>query len=124
MTAAREKIQEAPVLDDGMLSELAGGADGSVVSSLVEGFLEESEERIRAIRRAVAADNIEAIGFQAHALKSTAATYGAMRLGEMAAALERMAKTGDSSTAREQSDSIEAVWPLTRAAFTDRFLSG
>ena len=113
-----------PLLDDGTLSELAGGAGDEIIGPLVEGFLEESEERVQAIRDAVARSDIDAIGFQAHALKSTASTYGAMRLGSIAALLESVARQGDCDAATVRVRDIDQTWPATRVAFVSRFLSG
>lgn len=122
MTTDRGQTEE-PVLDDAILSEMAGGSGNDVVATLVEGFLEEARDRVRAIDEAVARQDVEAVGFQAHALKSTARTYGATRLGSVASVLEEAAKVTDCAIVRDNAGGIEALMQQTEAAFRSRFLS-
>lgn len=112
------------LLDESTLAELAGGDSDDIVGVLVEGFLEEAEERIGAIRTAAQDHDSDAVGFQAHALKSTSATYGALRLSQLAASIERAARDGDCGTVTAGVDGLDAVWQQTHKAFRARFLSG
>ncbi|WP_417519420.1 Hpt domain-containing protein [Minwuia sp.] len=113
-----------PLLDDGILADMAGGSGDDVVAALVEGFLEEARDRVAAILKAAADHDEAAVGFQAHALKSTSATYGALRLRQVAADLERAAREGDSAAIPLGLQGIEALWRETDAAFRARFLTG
>lgn len=113
-----------PVLDDAILAEMAGGSGVDVVAALVEGFLEEARDRVKAIADAVGKSDPHAVGFQAHALKSTAQTYGAVRLGDVASELEEAAKAADCAVIDHRSDYINGLLKETEAAFRARFLSG
>lgn len=121
MSTDRE-LTDDPVLDDAILSNMAGGSD--VVATLVEGFLEEARERVSAIEEAVARHDVAAVGFQAHALKSTAQTYGATRLGSVASILEEAAKVPECEIVRHRAGYIEGLMDETEKAFRARFLSG
>lgn len=119
-----QNVRPEPVLDDAILSEMAGGSGDEVVSTLVEGFLEEARDRVRAIGEALERRDVQAVGFQAHALKSTARTYGAARLGAVASDLEEAAKTPDCGVVRGHAVDIDDLLSETEQAFRSRFLSG
>lgn len=118
------KLEDLPVLDDEILAEMTGGSGDDVVEALVEGFLDEVEGRVGAFDEALAGDDIGAMGFQAHALKSVSRTYGAMRLGTLAERLERAARKGDCGQVRADAGDLKEIWRSTNAAFRSRFLSG
>jgi HPt (histidine-containing phosphotransfer) domain-containing protein len=117
-------MDRAVVLDDGILSDMVGGSGSDVVATLVEGFLEEARDRVNAISEAYRLRDSDALGFQAHALKSTAHTYGALRLGNVAATLEEAAKVPDCGVIGACADSIDDLLAETEIAFRTRFLSG
>lgn len=117
--AARDNL---PLLDDAILTELAGGSGDEIVRVLVEGFLEEAEERVAAILRAKQDRDSDAVSFQAHALKSTSATYGATRMQELAARLETAAKTQECAAIDTEIAQIDSMWRATDKAFRHRFL--
>lgn len=116
--------KDEPVLDPAILAEMAGGSGTDVVASLVEGFLDEARDRVKAIGEALDNRDAKAIGFQAHALKSTARTYGAARLGTVASDLEEAAKVPDCGIVRDRAGCIDNLMQETEAAFRSRFLSG
>jgi HPt (histidine-containing phosphotransfer) domain-containing protein len=74
--------RELPVLDEGVLVELAEsvGGDRGFVVELIEAFLSDGAQQVTAIDAAHAADDAEALVRPAHTLKSSSATVGAMRL--------------------------------------------
>jgi len=118
------RLEDTPVLDDEILAEMTGGSGEEVVEALVEGFLDEVEGRVGAFDQALAGDDVNAMGFQAHALKSVSRTYGAMRLGALAERLEKAARNDDCASVREDAGSLSEIWRSTSAAFRTRFLSG
>ncbi|MFN7086266.1 MAG: response regulator [Burkholderiales bacterium] len=85
-----------PHLDAGVLAglrELGGGAEGeALVASLAGLFLEDAPKQLRAARAAAAAGDAAGLRAAVHTLKSSAANMGALRLSELAAALERDAR--------------------------------
>lgn len=111
------------VLDESTLAELAGDDTGDIVGVLVAGFLDEAEERVAAIEAAMGGRDMAAVGFQAHALKSTAATYGAPRLSRHAAAIERDAREGRSDAVGTAVRDLPELWRETDRAFRARYLS-
>lgn len=117
-------VTDPELLDESTLSELAGDDGTDIVGVLVEGFLEEAEGRIEAIRAATREEDGQAVGFQAHALKSTSATYGAPRLSRLAAIIERAARDADCDTVASALEDLDPVWQATLRAFRTRYLAG
>ncbi|WP_170294791.1 response regulator [Roseospira navarrensis] len=82
-------VDEAtPRLDVRVLHGLAQDTDAAVLRGLCEGFAEEALNRVNAISEAVARDDGAALEHHAHALSSSAGTFGAMRLYRITHAIE------------------------------------
>jgi PAS domain S-box-containing protein len=121
--AAADAGPTEPDLDPATLAELAGLSEASgenVVKRLVETFLAELQKRVAALKSALDAGDLKALGRAAHAMRS-AAGIGALRYADLCAAVEGRAMENDSpgasSLARSllsESDRIATV--LARAA--------
>jgi two-component system sensor histidine kinase/response regulator len=88
---------ESRVIDPSRLEDLAElvSADGtSLVVSMVGSYVRRSAERAEALRRAVAADDREAVVAIAHELKGSSGTIGAQRVMQHASAIEQRARSG------------------------------
>ena len=79
--------QLAPVLDPSVLDDLESML-GEEVDRLVDVFLEDSPRLIRALERAAAGPDYEALRDAAHSLKSSSANLGAMSLSAAAKRVE------------------------------------
>jgi histidine phosphotransfer protein HptB len=77
-----------PVIDPATFAELQDTAGAEFVGELVGTFLEEAPLMLGELRAAQAAASADRLRRAAHSLKSNANTFGALRLGEMARALE------------------------------------
>jgi len=75
-------------IDAGVFAELKQTAGADFVGELVDTFLDEAPQMLAELRDAQAAASAERFRRAAHSLKSNANTFGALRLGEMARALE------------------------------------
>lgn len=80
------------------------GDDTDQYRSAIEIVHKYGREKVAKIRELLAADDIPAYTIEVHALKSNAATVGAMKLSEKARALEMAGKTSDIDTIRKDSD--------------------
>jgi HPt (histidine-containing phosphotransfer) domain-containing protein len=69
------------------------GAEGSVRTELIESFIHDCEERLRSVVTAGEADDLAALAFEAHAIKSASAMIGLLALSDVAREIESMAKT-------------------------------
>ena len=83
---------EPPAIDPTTLAELAADTGPAVIPDLIKVFLETAHARIGRMAAAVAAGNGPAVAAEAHALKSSAATFGAAEIRYLCAELERTCK--------------------------------
>jgi len=76
------------IIDRATFAELQAGAGADFVKELVDTFFEEAPVMFDELRAALAAGDASAFRRAAHSLKSNSQTFGALRLGAMARALE------------------------------------
>lgn len=96
---AVESRSEEPValLDTGFLQRQFGRLAPRVVLGMTDIFQKEATDRLEHCRAAVSRADLGAIRQQAHALKSSAAGLGLLRLAALARTLEQLAMDGDSA---------------------------
>ena len=85
---------DSPVLDEQAIAALERDLSEELAPGVVATFLDEVAERVEAIARAVAAGDAAAAGEQGHALKGSAATFGAVALRDLAYTIERAGRSG------------------------------
>jgi len=85
-TEADQEVR--PPIDHATLIQLGEDTDPSMLPNLIGTFITHAKERFIAILEASEAKDMPAIEEESHALKSSAATFGAHRLHQLAADLE------------------------------------
>lgn len=90
--SAQSQSIDFNVLDD--LRSLQDEGDPDLVAEVVQLFLEDSPQRVVAIRTAASAGDASLLGAAAHGLKGSAANVGAVRLRAVCERLEHMGKLG------------------------------
>lgn len=88
----------SPVVDEIILRQLRKDAGEQAVPQLIEVFLNELSGRVERICEAEEGDDRAVIAKEAHALKSSAGSFGAMRLHSLAKALEMAARDDQCDT--------------------------
>ncbi len=85
-----ERTSELPeaAIDPATFAALGEMTGAEFVTELVDTFLEEAPRMLAALHAAYAARDAESFRRAAHSLKSNSNTFGAVRLGEAAKALE------------------------------------
>lgn len=99
----------APTLDVAILNQMVDDLDRETVEMLIDTFVDELAGRLD--RMADASDPIDVAALQreAHALKSSAGTYGLMHLYEVAVELDRVTKLGDAAAAAPLAAQLDAL---------------
>jgi len=82
--------------------------DPSVLNEVVGLFVADAPMRIASIREAMQKHDAGLLLSAAHALKSSSGNVGASRLHKMCADLERMARSGDLTSAKALADKLDA----------------
>ncbi len=83
------------LVDDAVIAQLRADAGDALVSELIGAYRGETEERLRRMAAVSPDDGLDAIAADAHALKSSSGTFGALRLQALAADIEARATAGD-----------------------------
>jgi histidine phosphotransfer protein HptB len=105
-----------PAIDSATFAELQDSAGAEFVVELVQTFLEEAPQMLAELDAALAACSAEAFRRAAHSIKSNANTFGALRLGEMARALELGGLPADDSGVQ----ALRAEYAVVAAALQER----
>jgi HPt (histidine-containing phosphotransfer) domain-containing protein len=103
-------------IDPATFAELQAAAGAEFVADLVQTFLEEAPQMLAEMDAALAAGSPDAFRRAAHSLKSNANTFGALRLGEMARALELGGLPADGSGV----SALRAEYDVVAAALLER----
>jgi signal transduction histidine kinase/DNA-binding response OmpR family regulator len=111
------------VLDRAALERLRATL-GSGFAELLSTFVEDSEELVKTMRRAVGEHRADTLRRAAHSLKSNAAGFGAVTLSSLAKDLETLAKSGSLDGAASRLERLasecERVTQMLRGADNER----
>lgn len=89
----------APILDTAVLDQMVEDLDRETVEMLIDTFVDELAGRLDRMADATDPIDVAVLQREAHALKSSAGTYGLMQLYEIAVELDRVTKRGDAAAA-------------------------
>jgi len=95
----------ASVLDLDEMRDLFG--DDEMLQTILDEFVEVSRETVDLILQGVEWGDAEAVGRQAHKLKSSARTVGAHQLADICLVLEKAGKSDDMAVITEQAPALE-----------------
>lgn len=94
---------ERPAVDETVIEQLASITDGqglSVLSELLNAFLQAVPARLDALRDAVTDGDLTAVATQAHSLTGSAASFGARGMADLCRLLRAAAERGDLGASR------------------------
>jgi HPt (histidine-containing phosphotransfer) domain-containing protein len=99
---------------DGLRQLVALSATGDL-DELLEAFARETRSRIAQLRRAIAAGDGPGVASIAHTVIGSSASFGAVRVGQVARKLQGLASDGDLAGAAAVLEQLEADFALTAA---------
>jgi HPt (histidine-containing phosphotransfer) domain-containing protein len=99
------------------LRQLQAPGKPDAVARIISRFLAETDERLVALRRAVASDDARALEGAAHALKGIAGTVGASEILQLAAQLEHIGQEGHTLGATGLVDELDSALGRARPIF-------
>jgi len=108
-----------PSLDEGILEQMLRDLDFDVVLHLVETFVAELLERSALLRDAAARGELTDLQHEAHALKSSAATYGAAEVAQLGEAIDPPCRDGRRDDALAGAEALGPATKRAAAAFAD-----
>jgi PAS domain S-box-containing protein len=89
------KLTDTSIIDTKILGVLIGDVGAELLPQIIDKYLSEVLARVDAITAAAACGNCELVAKEAHPLKSSSASLGAMGLAELASQLENAGREHD-----------------------------
>ena len=105
------------VVDWRVLDKMAKEMSWEVIPELVGAFTNEVRERTPTLAEHLLNGDLADVAIEAHAIKGSAGSFGAIRLQALAREIERAAKSGDLQSARVAAEPLEVVTAQTLAGF-------
>jgi len=109
-TAAEPTSQPSQVLDINTLEQLARDTSPEMLPRMLAAFREETNSRVQAISRHLSPPAVEQLQREAHSLKSSAGTFGAFDLQQLALELELACRNGQPGVAAAAARRIPEAW--------------
>ena len=109
------------VLDVEALSQLEADTDPATLPTLIDSFLTEARQRARKLEQAAKSGDLRAMEHEAHALKSSAQTFGASDLHSRAKAIEHACLSRRRAEAVALCESITDLADAAADALKERF---
>jgi signal transduction histidine kinase/CheY-like chemotaxis protein len=108
-----------PAIDSSAVERLAADMGSAFVGELIDTFVADGADLVAALRRALAAADLDAFRRAAHSLKSNGETLGATALASLARELETMARAGRLDGAAERLDPLAARYEAAARALEE-----
>ena len=89
------ELKQLEMMDEKTLQRLVHETSEDMVERMVGVFVKEAQRRLSAIKEGLTTVDFESIETEAHTLKSNAATFGALKLAELAKIIESASKAKD-----------------------------
>lgn len=105
-TAADAAADDEELVDHAILEQLRNDAGPVLVSELIASFMTETDDRLLRMQTAMKSGDFDSIAAEAHAMKSSSGTFGALRLQRLVERLEAAAAADDVGLASELLDQL------------------
>jgi len=121
-TAADAALQPSQVLDIKTLEQLARDTSPEMLPRMLAAFRAEAISRVQAISEHLSPPAVEQLQREAHSLKSSAGTFGAFDLQQLAHKLEHACRNDQLGDVEDTAHSITEAWDRVAIAL-DQYLS-
>ncbi len=108
------------LLDESALQSLSAQTDDKTMKETVAIFFADTAHRVERLTQTLDAKNLQALGFEAHSIKSAAMTLGALRLATACRTIEQACNDGNPETALRLFQDFKEIFQETRMAFVKR----
>ncbi|MGB0843411.1 MAG: ATP-binding protein [Alphaproteobacteria bacterium] len=105
------------LIDKAVLRQLANDTGPDIIRVLVGGFIEEMDLRVIALDVALKAGDLDKSRHEAHTIKGSSATFGAMAVSNAAKDAEYAATDGDLALTAKSFASLTKLYDRTKVAF-------
>jgi HPt (histidine-containing phosphotransfer) domain-containing protein len=114
-------VEESELVDQRTLSDLEKETSHELVTQVIGIFIRETGERMAALLEAGSQQQLEGIVAEAHAIKSSAGTFGAVLLQEIAGRVELLGRQGKLAESIALIDSVEEISNKTQQLYSNLY---
>jgi HPt (histidine-containing phosphotransfer) domain-containing protein len=114
-------VEESELVDQRTLSDLEKETSHELVTQIIGIFIRETGERMAALLEAGSQQQLEGIVAEAHAIKSSAGTFGAVLLQEIAGRVELLGRQGKLAESIALIDSVEEISKKTQQLYSNLY---
>lgn len=121
--SSRSVGSEDTTLDErilGQLEQLGDASGEDLVGELATMFVADADERVKAMRRALADADADAMASSAHNISGASASLGATHLSLLCSTLEHESAVGNLSNGASLLEAVESELELVNSAFASR----
>ena len=115
-------ISSSELMDHTVLADLENETSSELLTEIINIFVRETGERLAALREAASQQERESVIAEAHAIKSSAGTFGATLLQEVAGRTEMLGRQGKLEESIASIESVEEVSNETLKLYTAEYL--
>jgi len=119
-----DDFRSMAIMDEEVLAKMERETSTEIMTQVLGIFLEETQEHLDALRTAGDQIDPSTLISEAHAIKSSCGTFGALRLFEAARTVESLGREERHEEAMEATQAIFKAGKETVAAYADKFACG
>ncbi|OGT90185.1 MAG: hypothetical protein A2286_06555 [Gammaproteobacteria bacterium RIFOXYA12_FULL_61_12] len=116
--SAGSETESPELLDRRKLEQMARDISWGTLAGILPVYLDETDQRIPRMRKAFTAGDWKALGNEAHAFKSSSASFGLASLQARAREIESAAKANDGAALASAMEGLEALAEASSATLT------
>ncbi len=105
-------LADSAAIDSSVLAQLREETSDNIFPTLINIFLEQGEQRVSDIEKAITENNVKLLEHEIHALKSESATFGAFKLSELSTQINLLCKQGSEKQAFIEAKKIRRSWQI------------
>lgn len=113
--------EDYPILSEDILKQLAKDTSDELVPEMITVFIKELKKRLNHLQQATEHKQLDIIATEAHTLKSSSGTYGALKLQALAIEIDTACKVSEHEKALHLSKSIIELIQNTIDKYSQRF---
>jgi len=120
--SAKSSFTEAELMDHDVLLGLEKETSSELITEIINIFVSETGERLATLREAGRKQEGETVIAEAHAIKSSAGTFGALLLQEVAGRVELLGRQGKLGESIALIESVEEISNKTLQLYVNQYL--
>jgi len=117
-----DQKSESLLIDESMIKQLENDTSSELMPSMIKIFIEELNRRVNSLAACIEKELYDQIEKESHALKSSAKTFGAVKIADLASEIDTLCKNGSFSLVSEKTRLLLEHAEPTVTELTNKYL--